>query len=90
VVNWGRTADITIEQVKTYNLDAVIWGFIDFDRWIGSPNKICARYVEEKTGVPNFYIEGDIWEDRDYGEEVLRTRIETICEIIKMRKLAKS
>jgi hypothetical protein len=42
--------------------------------------------VEEKTKLPVFYVEGDFWEDRDYSREALRTRIESICEIIKMRK----
>ncbi|MEM1514945.1 MAG: 2-hydroxyacyl-CoA dehydratase family protein [Candidatus Bathyarchaeia archaeon] len=85
VVNWGRKADLAIEKLETYRLDFMIWGFLDFDRWLGSDHRLCARYVEEKTGKPCFYIEGDIWEDRDYSEEVLRTRIETICEIIKAR-----
>ena len=44
------------------------------------------RLVEEKTKLPVFYIEGDLWEDRDYSPEALRTRIESIAEIVKMRK----
>jgi len=85
IVNWGNKANLAIEKMQTYNIDCMIWGFLDFDRWLGSDHKLCARYVEEKTGKPSFYIEGDIWEDRDYSEEALRTRIETICEVVKAR-----
>jgi hypothetical protein len=42
--------------------------------------------VEEKTKLPIVYLEGDNWDDRDYSLEALRTRIESICEIMKMRK----
>jgi len=87
-VNWGTRADLAIEKMETYNVDCMIWGFLDFDRWLGSDHKLCSRYVEEKTGKPCFYIEGDIWEDRDYSEEALRTRIETICEVVKARLAA--
>jgi hypothetical protein len=68
----------------------MIFGFIDFDRFLGRDHKLMAKIVHEKTGLPVFYIEGDIWDDRDYSPEALRTRIESICEIIKMRKASKS
>ena len=83
--NWGIKVDWSVEKMETYNIDAMVWGFMDFDRWLGSDHKICSRVVEEKSGKPCFYIEGDIYEDRDYSEEALRTRIETVCEVIKAR-----
>lgn len=64
----------------------MLFGLFDFDRWLGSDNRLLAKLVEEKTKLPTFYIEGDFWEDRDYSPEALSTRIESICEIIKMRK----
>jgi hypothetical protein len=64
----------------------MLFGFFDFDRWLGSDDRLLATMVEEKTGIPSFYVEGDFWEDRDYSQEALRTRIESICEILKMRK----
>ena len=42
--------------------------------------------MEKKTKLLVFYIEGDVWEDRDYSPEALRARIESIAEIVKMRK----
>jgi benzoyl-CoA reductase/2-hydroxyglutaryl-CoA dehydratase subunit BcrC/BadD/HgdB len=84
--NPGYEAAQICEKIETYKPDGMIFGFMDFDRWLGSDHRLLARMVEERTGLPVFYIEGDEWEDRDYSPEALRTRIESICEIIKMRK----
>ena len=48
-----------------------------------------AKIVEEKTGVPSYYIEADFWDDRDYSPESLKTRIESVCQIIHARKALK-
>jgi hypothetical protein len=40
--------------------------------------------------VPTFYIEADFFDDRDYSQEALRTRIESISQVVKMRKAAKA
>jgi benzoyl-CoA reductase/2-hydroxyglutaryl-CoA dehydratase subunit BcrC/BadD/HgdB len=86
IVNTGYQAEQTAEQLITYNFDGMLFGLFDFDRWLGSDDRLLASIVEEKTGLPSFYIEGDFWEDRDYSQESLRTRIESIAEILKMRK----
>lgn len=84
--NVGYEAEQICEKLETYGADGMIFGFFDFDRWLGGSHSLLCRIVEEKSGLPTFYIEGDSWEDRDYSPEALRTRIESICEIIKMRK----
>jgi hypothetical protein len=84
--NPGYEAEQLCENLETYQPDGMLFGFSDFDRWLGSSHRLLARMVEEKTGKPVFYIEGDLWEDRDYSPEALKTRIESICEIVKMRK----
>jgi len=84
--NPGYEAEQTCEKLETCGADGMIFGLFDFDRWLGSSHRLLAKMIEEKTGLPVFYIEGDIWEDRDYSPEALRTRIESICEIVKMRK----
>jgi benzoyl-CoA reductase/2-hydroxyglutaryl-CoA dehydratase subunit BcrC/BadD/HgdB len=86
IVNTGYQAEQVSEQLQTYKFDGMLFGFFDFDRWLGSDDRLLATMVEEKTGIPSFYVEGDFWEDRDYSQEALRTRIESICEILKMRK----
>jgi benzoyl-CoA reductase/2-hydroxyglutaryl-CoA dehydratase subunit BcrC/BadD/HgdB len=86
MVNPGYQAEQICEKLETYKFDGMVFGLMDFDRWLGSSHRLLARMVEEKTKLPVFYIEGDNWDDRDYSEEALRTRIESICEIMKMRK----
>ncbi|MBN2240059.1 MAG: 2-hydroxyacyl-CoA dehydratase [Dehalococcoidales bacterium] len=86
MVNPGYQAEQICEKLETHGFDGMLFGFMDFDRWLGSSHRLLARIVEDKTKLPVFYIEGDNWDDRDYSAEALRTRIESICEIMKMRK----
>ena len=85
-MNVGYKAQILCESMETYGADGFVFGFFDFDRWLGSDHRLLAKLVEEKIHKPTFYIEGDLWDDRDYSQEALRTRIESIAEIVKMRK----
>jgi benzoyl-CoA reductase/2-hydroxyglutaryl-CoA dehydratase subunit BcrC/BadD/HgdB len=86
MVNPGYQAEQICEKLKTHNFDGMVFGLMDFDRWLGSSHRLLTRLVEEKTKLPVFYIEGDNWDDRDYSPEALKTRIESICEIVKIRK----
>jgi benzoyl-CoA reductase/2-hydroxyglutaryl-CoA dehydratase subunit BcrC/BadD/HgdB len=84
--NLGYEVEQIYEKLAAFGADGMVFGFWDFDRWLGSGHRLMARMVEERTGLPVFYLEGDAWEDRDYSPEALRTRVESICEIVKMRK----
>jgi benzoyl-CoA reductase/2-hydroxyglutaryl-CoA dehydratase subunit BcrC/BadD/HgdB len=84
--NTGYEVEQIIEKLERYGADGMIFGMWDFDRWLGGNHRLMARMVEERTGLPTFYLEGDGWEDRDYSPEAQRTRVESICEIVKMRK----
>lgn len=84
--NMGYEAEAMVEKVIANKPDGMLMGFFDFDRWLGAHQKMCAELVEEKTGVPHYYIESDFWDDREYSEEALRTRIESIAQIMHMRK----
>ena len=86
MVNPGYQAQQICEKIETHKFDGMVFGLMDFDRWLGSSHRLLAKMVEEKTKLPVFYIEGDNWDDRDYSQEALRTRIESICEIMKIRK----
>jgi benzoyl-CoA reductase/2-hydroxyglutaryl-CoA dehydratase subunit BcrC/BadD/HgdB len=86
MVNPGYQAEQICEKMVTLKVDGMVMGLMDFDRWLGSSHRLLARMIEEKTKLPVFYIEGDNWDDRDYSQEALKTRIESICEIVKMRK----
>ncbi len=78
-----------IEKVQTYKPEGFIAGFLDYDRWIGALHKRMARQVEEATGVTSFYLEADFYDGRDYSAEALRTRVESICQIIKTKHAQK-
>ena len=84
--NMGYEVASMIDKVNTYKPDGMLMGFFDFDRWLGAHQKMAAKLVEESTGVPHFYMESDFWDDRDYSPEALRTRIESISQVLKMKK----
>lgn len=84
--NMGYEAASMVEKVNTNKPDGMLMGFFDFDRWLGAHQKMCADIVEKETGVPHYYMESDFWDDRDYSEEALRTRIESICQMLYMKK----
>jgi benzoyl-CoA reductase/2-hydroxyglutaryl-CoA dehydratase subunit BcrC/BadD/HgdB len=78
--------DDWIEKVSMFKPDAFISGFLDYDRWIGQLHKKMTKELEEATGIPCYYMEADFYDGRDYSPEALRTRIESLCQIIKARK----
>ena len=84
--NCRSEVETIIEKVKANAPDGVLMGLFDFDRWIGAHQKMTSKLVEDATGVPMFYMESDFWEDRDYSPEALRTRIESMSQVLKMRK----
>lgn len=84
--NMGYEAAGMIEKVNMNKPDGMIMGMFDFDRWLGAHHKMCANIVEKETGVPHYYIESDFWDDRDYSEESLATRVESICQLLYMKK----
>ena len=83
--NMRYEIDSMIDKAKSNNVDGMVMGFFDFDRWLGAHQKMCAKIIEKETGIPHFYMESDFWEDRDYSPQALKTRIESICQVIKMR-----
>jgi hypothetical protein len=89
-MNLGCEVEDAIGKVEGFKPDAMLMGFFDFDRWLGAHQKMMSKLVEERTGIPHFYLESDFWEDRDYSPEALRTRIESISQVLKMKKLEKS
>jgi len=85
--NIGYESKNMIEKVEANKpVDGLLMGFFDFDRWLGAHQKMCAKIIQDATGVPTFYMDSDFWEDSDYSPEALRTRIESVCQVVKMRK----
>ena len=87
----GCGTDISnwVEKIEMLKPDAMIVGFLDYDRWLGQAQKRNAKIVEQITGVPCYYLEADFYDDRDYSEEALRTRLESLAQIINMKKAEK-
>ncbi len=83
-MNCGCSVNDWVDKLTNSRAEAMICGFLDYDRWLNQLQKIGAREVEKKMGIPAFYLEADFYDDRDYSEEALKTRIETMCSIIKM------
>lgn len=84
--NLKNEVDAMVEKVLANKPDGMLMGFYDYDRWLGSHHKMAAELIEKETGVPTYYIEGDCMDDREYSYEALATRIESICEVMHMRK----
>ena len=86
--NLRGEAEATLKKIKQIKADGIVLGLYDFDRWMGAQHKMLAQMLNEKAGVPVYYIEGDVWDDREYSEEAMKTRIESLCQIIINRKAA--
>jgi len=86
-VNANYEMEMVCDKIEKYKPDAMLFGFFNFDRWMGGHQKIMVASVEERTSVPHFYMEGDFWDDRNYGIDDLRTRIESISNYVKMNKM---
>jgi len=78
------------ECVKYFDLDGVVWNAMYPCRPTGGHPMIIKKLVEEQTGVPLLVIECDQMDSRDAPTEMLRTRMETFVEMLKMRKAAKT
>jgi len=87
LIGLGAEVDAICDLVHRYHPNAVVMGLLDFDRKLGAHQRLLANIIEDRTGVPAFYIEGDLWDDREYNRENLRTRIESICRIVNRRSL---
>ncbi len=86
-VNIAYEVELNCRILSKYKPDAMLLGFYSFERWVGVHHKIIVNKIEEKMKIPHFYIEGDIWEDGMFRLDDLRTRIETICNFLKMNKM---
>ena len=83
-VNMGNAASIAESLLSRFPLDGALIGFYDFDRWIGSLQKTEMRLVEERTGIPHFYLEGDFWALNNVSAEDRKAVIRGICNCLKI------
>jgi len=86
-VNLGFHVELMTEMLKEYDIDAMLYGFFSFDRWLGSYQSMTLQTIEDNTGIRHFYIEGDFWEDRNYKKTDRKGRIESIAYFLKTNKM---
>ncbi|PLX34203.1 MAG: hypothetical protein C0604_02030 [Clostridiales bacterium] len=86
-VNGLNEVDMICQKIRRYKPDAMVFGLFSFDRWQGAHQKLMVNMVEKETGVPHFYIEGDIWDGKNFNSSNLETRIDSLCDFLKMNKI---
>ena len=86
-VNMENEAAISIKILNQYNFDGALFGFFSHDRWIGALHKTMVQKVEETTGIPHFYLEGDFWGSDGSSEDDRLPVIRSICNSLKISKL---
>ncbi len=77
-----------VECAKYFNLDGMLWNGMYSCRPMGGHPQILKKLIEEQAGIPVLAVETDQMDSRDTPTEMLRTRIETFTEMLKMRKAA--
>ena len=45
-VNPGYEAEQIIKKMEKHKIDGIVFGFLDFDCWIGSTHRLLARIVQ--------------------------------------------
>lgn len=86
-VNMRNEANLVTEMLRRYPTDGVLYGFFSFDRWIGGLEKTLIRVVEQQTGIPHYYLEGEFWDDERYGLADRLTRIQNIAYTVKINHM---
>lgn len=86
-MNMLDEARINAELLTRYPVDGALYGFYSSDSWVGALQKTMVKVIEAETGVPHFYIEGDLW---DLGGEPYETRlaiVRSICNYLKISNI---
>lgn len=86
-VNMKNEAEIVVKLFEHYSFDGALFGFYDFDRWIGALQKTMIRIVEERTGIPHYYLEGEFWDGCRYNIDNRISIIRSICSCLKISNL---
>ena len=87
VMNMLDEARIIAELLTRYPVDGALYGFYSSDSWVGALQKTMVKVIEAETGVPHFYIEGDLW---DLSGEAYETRLDivrSICNYLKISNI---
>ena len=86
-VNMKNEAVIISRLMKHFPFDGALFGFYDFDRWIGALHKTMIQIVEEETSLPHYYLEGSFWDNDMYSLEDRISIIRSICNCLKISQI---
>lgn len=73
------------DAVKMLNMDGVIWGYQYNCRPLALGSHLVKQVIEDRTGVPTLSLEMDLYENRNYSAEALKTRVEAFAEMLRSR-----
>lgn len=77
-VNFAYQIELMCEQLERYKVDGMLYGQFDFDRWLGSHQKISLPELEKRTGLRQFHIDCELCE---YNRDTLG-KIESLAKVI--------
>jgi len=83
VAGFERESDALIKTIKDFKPSAMVYGFLDFDRRMGTHGKMLVRKTSQACDIPSWYISGDIWNPDSMNTFAAKERIESLCRIIK-------
>ena len=67
--------------------DGALYGFYSSDSWVGALQKTMVKVIEAETGVPHFYIEGDLWALGGEARETRLAIVRSICNYLKISNI---
>jgi benzoyl-CoA reductase/2-hydroxyglutaryl-CoA dehydratase subunit BcrC/BadD/HgdB len=77
------------ESIKAMNPDALLW-YYHFSCRASCPQAlIIKKSIETDLGIPVLLLEGDVFDERSYSAEVLRTKAEAFADMLRGRKAAR-
>ena len=74
-------------HVTRYPVDGALYGFYSSDSWVGALQKTMVKVIEAETGVPHFYIEGDLWALGGEARETRLAIVRSICNYLKISNI---
>lgn len=87
VMNMLDEARINAELLTRYPVDGALYGFYSSDSWVGALQKTMVKVIEAETGVPHFYIEGDLWALGGEARETRLAIVRSICNYLKISNI---
>lgn len=86
-MNMLDEARINSELVMRYPVDGALYGFYSTDVWVGALQKTMVKVIETETGVPHFYIDGELWNSVTDSYDSQMAIVRSICNYLKISNI---